>query len=115
MRGDLRLNAPSGRTVRLFAEGPRLRLVVPNWQDLVVIGPQSLAGRRRVMVSAARRLALLGLSLDIVLQGRQLLSVGDKVKPTWLSRVLGLGSVHLPVSALLTVWRQSAQQPHSHE
>ena len=54
---------------------------------------------------------MLGLSLDVVLQGQQLLRLGGDVKPTWLSRVLGLGHVYLPVSALLTAWRKQAAQP----
>lgn len=92
--------------VRLLADGPRLRLNVPGWEDLKSLGPHSFVARRRVIILAARRLAMLGLSLNIELQGRQLLSLGRNVNPTLLSRVLGLGSVYIPVSALLTAWRK---------
>lgn len=82
-----------------------MRLDVPSWKELTVLGPRSLFGRRRVIISAARRLALHGLSLSIEVQGRRFLSLGDDVKPTLLSRALGLGPVYLSVSALFNAGR----------
>jgi len=102
----MHFDAPSGRTARLLADGSRLRFDVPGWEDLNSFGPRSLVARRRVIILAAQRLAMVGLSLNIELQGRQLLSLGRNVSPTFLSRVLGLGSVYLPVWALLTAWRK---------
>ncbi len=110
VRGDLRLAAPSGRVVRLSGDSTGLRLDVPRWNDLAGLGPQSFVARRRLIRSAAGQFAMLGLSLDVVLQGQQLLRLGGDVKPTWLSRVLRLGHVYLPVSALLTAWRKQATQ-----
>ena len=102
----MRLDAPSGRVVRLSGEGAGLRLDVPRWKDLTGLGPQSFLARRRLIVSTARRLATLGLSLDIALKGQQLFRLGSDVRPTWLSRVLGLGSVYLPASALFAAVRR---------
>ena len=102
----MRLDGPSGRVVRLSGEGSGLRLDVPRWKDLTGLGPQAFLARRRLIISTAQRLTMLGLSLDIALQGRSLFRLGGDVRPTWLSRVLGLGSVYLPVSALLTAWRR---------
>jgi hypothetical protein len=105
MRGDLHLDAPSGRMVRLSSDGSKLRLDVPGWEEVSGIGPRSFFGRRRVIISAARRLAMHGVSLDIELQGRWFLSLGDEVKPSMLSRALGLGPVNLSVTALFYAWR----------
>lgn len=102
----MRLDAPSGRVVRLSGYGAGLRLDVPRWKDLTGLGPRSFVARRRLIISTARRLTMLGLSLDISLKGRQLFRLGGDVEPSWLSRVLGLGSVYVPVSALLAAWRR---------
>ena len=106
VRGDLRLDGPSGGVVRLSGDGTGLRLDVPRWKDLTGLGPQSLLARRRIIISTARRLTMLGLSLDVAVQGRQLFRLGGNVRSSWLSRLLGLGPVYLPVSALLTAWRR---------
>ena len=106
VRGELHLDAPSGRAVRLLADGAGLRLNVPGWEDLKSLGPQSFVARRLAIILAARRLTVLGLSLNIEIRGRHLLSLGRNVNPTLLSRVLGLGSVYIPVSAFFAALRK---------
>ena len=106
VQGDFRLDAPSGRTVMLRADGCALTLDVPGRQELSAMAPRSFAQRRRALATASRHLSTLGIALNVDIAGRRLLAFGAGVRPTLLSRALRLESVNLPWSALVNLWRR---------
>lgn len=106
MRGNLRIDTPTGRAATLHADGGALSLDLIDRQDLLSMGPSSLASRRRALVAAARLLTSLGIRLDVKVAGRDLLAFGAGIQPTIASCALRLGTVHLPFSALLSLWRR---------
>lgn len=101
LRGELRFDAPSGRSVQLRADGRSLVLDVPGWPELRALAPRTLSSRRKAIVASARQLVPLGIALNVNLRGRRLCSFGAGVRPTLLSRALGLGPVNLRLSALV--------------
>jgi hypothetical protein len=108
VRGDLRVDSPSGATLRLHADGNQLFLAVPRWAELDRLGPRSMIARRRALVDAIRYLRTLGLAMTIDVAGRHVLGIGDGVKTTLLARMLGIRSADLRFSTVVNALRARA-------
>jgi hypothetical protein len=105
-RGLLRLDPPAGRPLELLAQGATLVLRVPGREELrELVAPLGGAGRWRPVVRlAGRTLCGAGLALRLELAGETVLSLGAEIRPSWLARVLRLGPVRTPWTALPTLW-----------
>jgi hypothetical protein len=108
VRGDLRVDSPSGATLRLHADGNQLFLAVPRWAELDRLGPRSMMARRRALVDTIRHLRTLGLAMTIDVAGRRALGIGDGVKTTLLARMLGIRSADLRFSSVVNALKARA-------
>ena len=104
--GTLRLDTPSGRSLKLVADGANLRLDVPRWADARAMMPRSFLGRRRAMRFAANMFATHGLTLSLESAGNSVMRLGHNTAPSWLARLLGLAPAYIPVSALRLLFRR---------
>ena len=104
--GTLRLDTPSGRSLKLVADGTNLRLDVPRWADARVMLPRSFRGRRQSIRSIANMFATHGLTLSLESAGKPVLRIGHNTAPSWLARLLGLAPAYIPVSALRLLFRR---------
>lgn len=107
--GTVRIDTPGGRALNLVADGEKLRLTVPNMQSAREISPRSFRTSRRAVRSLACALATHGLALRLEADGTPLLWLGHNVAPNWLARLLRLGPVNVPVSAIraMVTWPQN--------
>ena len=108
--GHLRLEAPSGRTLDLVAEGSVLRLDVPGWPELRAFMPQKGTTRSQVLRRVARLLSASGLTLRLESRGRPFVTLGSGVRPNWLSRLLGITPARTSFFAFALLFRR---QPRS--
>ena len=93
--GDIDLESPAGRTLRLAARGATMQLSVPHWQDLQSLGPRSLFAQRRSLVAAARLLMRLNVGLAIDVANRPVLHIGPGAKTSLLARLLGVSNASI--------------------
>jgi hypothetical protein len=91
-RGEFRLVAPTGRHLKLRAEGDVLRLDIPAWDDLSTLTPTSFSATRRFVRSASSALLTTGLRFELSVDGKLAVAIGTGVRPSLVSRILGLGS-----------------------
>ncbi len=98
--GTLSVVTPGGRPLSLVADGETLRLELPGWGDARTALPRSFRRRAQAARFLSEQLAKLGLTLYLEAPGRTSIAVGYNARPTWLARLLGLGAVHLPLSAV---------------
>ena len=105
-QGSLRIDGPTGRSLALRAEGDTLRLELPGWPEARTMMPRSFASRSRAVGHLGRVLSAYGLTLSLESAGRPVLRLGQGVRPTWLARLLGLGSAHIPLSAITFILRR---------
>lgn len=101
VRGGLNLLGPTGRPVRLRADGSTLILAAPGWAELRRLGPRALRSRRRALAAAAGSLRKLGLSLAVEIHGRPALCLGAGVRSSLLARLLGLQAIDMRLSNLV--------------
>ena len=106
--GSLRIDTPSGRSLNLVADGEMLRLELPGWGDARNILPRSLRGRIRAVRTVAGLLATHGLTLRLDSGGECVVRLGHNAAASWLARLVGLGPVNLPVSALPLLFRRQS-------
>lgn len=106
--GALRLDAPSGRSLDLVANGETLRLELPGWGDARRLLPRSLIGRARAARFLADTLATHGLTLSLESAGQPVLRLGYDTPPSWLARVLRLGATDLSISAIRQIFRNQS-------
>ncbi len=104
--GTLRFDAPSGKAINMIADGERLRVEMPSWEDARTVWPRSFRGRRRALHSAARVLELHGLVLSVESAGKSVLRLGHNTSPSWLARLLGLAPADIPFSAVRLLFRR---------
>ena len=108
VRGDICLDGPSGRRVMLTATGSELHLAVPGWTELHQLGPRSLLSQRSALAATLRALNKLRLTLDIDVDGQSAVRLGSAVKPSWLARMLGLGSTDIRFATVIKLLRSRA-------
>lgn len=108
VQGDLCIDVPSGRQVRLKAEGSQLHLAVPGWAELSRLGPGSLLARRRTLAASTRALQRLSLSLHIQVDGQRVFGLGAGVKTSFIARLLGLSSADIRFSTVINLLRSRA-------
>ena len=104
-QGHLRLDAPSGRTLDLVADGDTLRLNVENFRDIrsMIPGSARLRGQSARMLGKA--LSTYGLTLRVVSAGKSVFEIGGEAKPNLLARLLGLAPARIPFSAIRFLFR----------
>lgn len=94
-RGKLRLVAPTGRHLNLRAEGDVLRLDISGWDDLSGVTPTSFSSTRRFVRAASSTLLTTGLRFELSVDGKSAVAIGTDVRPSLISRLLGLGSARI--------------------
>lgn len=104
--GTLRFDAPSGKTISMIADGEKLRVEMPSWDDARTVWPRSFRGRRRALQSVARVLTVYGLILSVESAGQSVLRLGHNTSPSWLARLLGLAPAYIPFSAIRLLFRR---------
>lgn len=104
--GHLRLEAPSGRTLNLVAEGSVLRLDVPGWPELRALMPRTGAARSQMLRRVAGVLSASGLTLRLESRGRPFVTLGSGVRSNWLSRLLGIAPARTSFSAFALLLRR---------
>ncbi|MGB5719461.1 MAG: hypothetical protein WBM34_02125 [Woeseiaceae bacterium] len=104
--GALFLDAPSGQSLKLVANGTSLHLDVPRWVDVRGLVPRSFRGRREAIRFFAKAFATHGLTLSLESAGKSVLRLGYNTTPSWLARVLGLAPAYVPFSALRLLVRR---------
>ncbi len=92
-QGHLRLDAPSGRTLELVADGDTLTLEVPTWADLNGLSPSALRARLATARNLSAVLSTCALTLKLTTRDRVFLELGANVKPSWFSRLIRIGPV----------------------
>lgn len=100
-QGSLRLDAPTGRTLEVVADGDNLRLDVPTWSDLRAMMPRSLRARGRAVRMTADVLRTYGLTLSLETAGKPFFQIGHNVKAGWLAGLIGLAPARISLRALL--------------
>lgn len=105
-RGALRIDAPTGRSLGLVADGDTLRLELPGWPEARALLSGSFGSRRH----AARRLGVAlgryGLALSVESAGKPVFQLGHGVSPNWLARLLGYTRARIPMSAVGLLFRR---------
>ena len=101
LQGQLTLDGPSGRTLRLQARGSRLLLVSPGWPELRKLGPRSMMGRRKSLAATIRSLRALDLSLHVEVDGRRAAAFGAGAKTSLVARLLRLKSADIRFSTVV--------------
>ena len=104
-QGHLRLDAPSGRTLDLVADGDTLRLDVESFKDVRSMIPRSARLRGQSTRTLGTVLRTYGLTLKVVSAGKPVFEIGRKAEPNWLARLLGLAPARIPVSAIGLLFR----------
>lgn len=99
-QGTLRLDAPTGRSLELVADGTILRLDLPGWAELRTMIPRSFGARARAIRSLANLLDAFCLELSLEYAGKPFFGLGHNADSNWLARVLGLAPAHISLSAI---------------
>ena len=94
-QGHLRLDAPSGRTLELVADGDALTLEVPTWAELNDLSPSSWRVRLTMLRNLSAVLSTCALTLNLTTRDRVFLELGANVRPGWFARLARLGPVRL--------------------
>ncbi len=105
-QGTLRLDAPTGRSLDLVADGTALQLELPGWAEARDLMPRSFKARATAVRSLALVLQNYGLTFSLQSAGTSLCMLGHGVRPTWLARLLGLAPAHIPLSAIRLLFRR---------
>jgi hypothetical protein len=113
IHGELCLDAPTGRQLKLSASGSRLSLDVPGWIELRGLGPRSLLAQRRRLAAMTRLLQRLRLTVDVDIDGDRAFGLGAGVKTSLLARLLGLTSTDLSFSTAIRLLRSRASAPRA--
>ena len=103
--GDINLESPAGRTLKLAANGATMHLSVPDWQDLHSLAPSSLLAKRRSLLAATRLLSRLNVGLSIDIAERTIMQIGSGAKTSFIARLLGLRNVSIGVKTTLQFLR----------
>ncbi len=104
-QGHLRLDAPSGRTLDLVADGDTLRLDVESFEDIRSMIPRSARLRGQSTRTLGAVLSTYGLTLNVVSAGKSVFEIGRQAEPNWLARLLGLAPARIPLSAIGLLFR----------
>ncbi len=104
--GTLRLDAPTGRSIDLVADGSILQLELPGWAEARNLMPRSFKARAKAVRSVAQVLQTYGLTFSLQTAGASLCTLGHGVRPTWFARLLGLAPAHIPLSAIRLLLRR---------
>lgn len=99
-QGHLRLDAPSGRSLELVADGDTLRLDVERFRDVRSMIPRSARLRGQSTRTLAAVLSTYGLTLRVVSAGKTVFEIGRQARPSWLARLIGLAPARIPFSAI---------------
>ena len=105
-QGTVRLDAPTGRSLALVADGDTLRLDLPGWPEARAMLPGSFGARGRLVRRLGNGLAACGLTLSLESAGKPVFQLGRDVRPSWLARLLGLGPGRMPLSAIGLFFRR---------
>lgn len=105
-RGTLRIDAPTGRSLDLLADGDTLRLELPGWPEARAMMPRSFSGRARALERLGRLLNELGLVLSLESAGNPVLRLGHGVSANWLGRLFGGASANISLSAISLIFRR---------
>ena len=105
-QGRLRLDAPTGRALDLIADGDTLTLEVRSFRDIKSLVPHSARRRRHSARTLAGVLETYGLTFRMTSLGKSVFEVGQKTRPNWLARLLGLGPARIPLSAIGLLFRR---------
>jgi len=105
-QGELRLDAPTGRSVGVVADGDVVRVDMPGWRELRAAMPGPARSRRQLVRSMARILKIYGLTLQVESGGTTVASLGRGVSANWLGRLTGLAPAHIPLSAIRFLFRR---------
>ena len=92
-QGHLRIDAPTGRTLDLVANGDTLTLDVPTWADLKGLSSSALRARLATVRNLSAVLSTCALTLKFTTRDRVFLELGANVKPSWFSRLTRIGPV----------------------
>ena len=96
-QGQLRLDAPSGDT---------LRLDVHSFRDIQSIVPHSARLRGQSVRALANVLSIYGLTLRVISAGKSVFELGRDARPNWLARLLGLAPARIPLAAVGLLFRR---------
>lgn len=105
-RGALRIDAPTGRSLDLVADGETLRLELPGWPEARALMSGSSGSRRHAAGRLGAALARYGLVLSLESAGRPVFQLGHGISPNWLARLLGYTRARIPVSAVGLLFRR---------
>ena len=103
-RGELRLDAPTGRRLDIVADGDTVRVAIPGLREIVSLAPRT--GRRRSVRFLANALASCDLTLSMESAGKPVFQLGRNARPNWLARLLGLAPARIPLSAVVLLFRR---------
>ena len=106
VRGALRLDAPTGRSLELMADSNTLRLDLPGWPEARAMIPRSFGTRARTVRQLATVLTSYGLTLSLESAGKPVFRLGCNVRPSWLARLAGLAPARIPLSAIRMLFRR---------
>ena len=99
-QGSLRLDAPTGRSLEIVADGDELRLDVPTWAELRAMMPRSFRERGRAVRRMADILRIYGLTLSLESAGKPFFQIGHGVSASWLSSMVGLAPARISLRAV---------------
>ena len=105
-QGALRLDAPTGRSLDLVADGATLQLELPGWAEARNLMPRSFKARANTIRSLTQVLRRYGLTFSLQSAGAPVCTLGHGVRPTWFARLLGLAPAHIPLSAVRLLFRR---------
>lgn len=100
VEGALHLEAPTGRTLELRADGDMLHVDVPGWPELRAAMPGSSRARKQSLNFIAQSLAACGVTLSLESGGQTFCRLGHGVNGNWLARLLGLGPASVSIGAI---------------
>lgn len=106
VHGSLRLEV-DGETAHVEADGPRLRVLLPDDNALAAV-MRSLppgASKRRRLAKASRLIARLGITAEVVVDGEPLLRAGYEVSPSFIAKLASLGPLHGTLATLVKLYR----------
>lgn len=106
--GSLRLDMPGGQALDLVAEGARLRVDLRGLAETGAMMQGSWRDRVRSLRLASTTLSIYGLTLSLESAGKAVVRFGGNTKPSWIARLMRLGPVHLPLSAIFILLKNRA-------
>ena len=105
-QGSLRLDAPTGRSVDVRAEGGVVRVIFPGWPELRSMLPGSSKSRSRLVRRLSGLLRTYGMTISLESAEMPFLEIGYGTRPSLLARLLGLGDADLRYSAIRFFFRR---------